>query len=314
MKNSADRKYACPKHKTALTKTLFCQWCSKEYPSVDGIPILINDNNSVFKISDYLDGGAYTGASGYAGSLDDTRGVRKLYRRLVRALREASPSNRFSVKDAIELIKAELPNAEILVIGSGDTSFGADAVHTDVAFGANVQCIADSHDLPFVDGSFDACIACAVLEHVVDPYRCVQEIMRVLNSSGYVYAETPFLQPVHMGAHDFTRFTYLGHRRLFRYFEEIKSGIAIGPGSSSGQTFRYALASVSDNPAIRKWLRFLGLVISYPSRWVDYLSRGNDSSYDSASGFFFFGRLSDRPLADRELLKLYKGGETYVQS
>lgn len=308
MNQSVARKYACPIHKEPLSDALFCPSCNAEYPSVNGIPILINDNNSVFRIADYLDQGAYDGASGYGGSLDKATGIKRLYRRAVQALGESSPQKEFAVIDALNMIASELPNAEILVIGSGDASVDIEATYTDVAFGANVQCIADAHDLPFVDQSFDVCIAVAVLEHVVDPHRCVQEIMRVLRPGGYVYAETPFMQPVHMGAYDFTRFTHLGHRRLFRYFEEIRSGIAVGPGSSSAQTLRYAIASITDRPGVKKWLKLFALLVTYPMRWLDYLSRSKLTAYDSASGFYFFGRLTDQPLSDRQLLTLYRGG------
>ena len=72
------------------------------------------------------------------------------------------------------------------------------------------------------------------------------------------------MQPVHMGAYDFTRFTHLGHRRLFRYFEEIRSGIALGPGTSAGQILLYALTSLSDKPSIRKLVKTFWI--------IDYLS------------------------------------------
>ena len=77
--------------------------------------------------------------------------------------------------------------------------------------------LGNAETLPFPDASFDLVIAVAVLEHVADPFRCVAEMRRVLAPSGHVYAVTPFLQPVHMGAYDFTRFTPIGHRRLFRW-------------------------------------------------------------------------------------------------
>jgi SAM-dependent methyltransferase/uncharacterized protein YbaR (Trm112 family) len=308
MNQPTTKLFACPVHKTAFVNGLFCLSCNKEYPSVNGIPILINDSNSVFLTSDYLDQQAYGGASSYAGSLDNRTGLRQLYRRVMHRLSEATPKKEFSVEEALEIILSSLPDAEILVIGSGDTSIRGNATYTDVAFGRNVQCIADAHDLPFLDKSFDACIAVAVLEHVVDPYRCVYEIMRVLRPGGYVYSETPFMQPVHMGAYDFTRFTHLGHRRLFRYFEEIRSGIAVGPGSSAGQLLRYALASLSDQPSMKKWLKLLGLLIAYPFRWLDYLSCSTRSAYDSASGFYFFGMLRQHPISDRELLGFFRGG------
>lgn len=302
------RSLACPTHKTALVNGLFCPSCNKEYPSVNGIPILINDANSVFLTSDYLGQQAYGGASSYSGSLDNRTGLRQLYRRAMHHLSETTPKKEFSVKEALGNILTSLPDAEILVIGSGDTSIRGNATYTDVAFGANVQCIADAHDIPFLDKSFDVCIAVAVLEHVVDPYRCVHEIMRILRPGGYIYSETPFMQPVHMGAYDFTRFTHLGHRRLFRHFDEIRSGIAVGPGTSAGQVLRYAFASMSDRPRIRRWLKLFGLLISYPFRWLDYLSYSNRSAYDSASGFYFFGTLRQQPISDRELLGYFRGG------
>ncbi len=40
--------------------------------------------------------------------------------------------------------------------------------------------ICDAHDIPFADRSFDGVIVQAVLEHVVDPFRCCEEIHRVL--------------------------------------------------------------------------------------------------------------------------------------
>jgi SAM-dependent methyltransferase len=308
MSQHAARPFACPVHKAPFVQGFFCSSCGKEYPSVNGIPILINDENSVFAIADYVGQQAYGGASAYAGSLDTRTGLRQIYRRVMHRLTETGAKRDFEVRDAVAEIHARRPGAEILVIGSGDTSIVGNVTYTDIAFGANVQCIADAHDLPFADGSFDACIATAVLEHVVDPYRCVDEMVRVLRPGGFIYSEMPFMQPVHMGAYDFTRFTHLGHRRLFRRFEEIRSGIAVGPGTSAGQMLRYALMSVSDRPGARKWLKLLGLLLTYPFRWLDRLARSKQSAYDSASGFYFFGSLGERPLSDRDLIGLFRGG------
>ena len=73
--------------------------------------------------------------------------------------------------------------------------------------------LGDAHDLPFVDAAFDAAVIQAVLEHVVDPQRVVAELHRVLREDGVLYSEVPFMQQVHEGAYDFTRYTDLGHRR-----------------------------------------------------------------------------------------------------
>ncbi len=80
----------------------------------------------------------------------------------------------------------------------------------DIYYSANVQFIADAHSILLRDASVDAVVIQAVLEHVLDPQQVVDEIWRVLKPSGLVYAETPFLQHVHEGAYDFTRFTESG--------------------------------------------------------------------------------------------------------
>lgn len=308
--NSLSQRFACPVHKTALDHGFHCVLCHKAFPLAHGIPILLNDRNSVFSTDDYLESeSAYVGASGYAGSLDQRIGLRQLYRRAMFRLRESSPPRRdFGVEDAIEHILSIHPDARILVIGAGDTSLKGNITYTDVAFGRNVTCIADAHDLPFLDHSFDACVACAVLEHVADPYRCVEEMIRILQPDGYVFAETPFMQPVHMGAHDFTRFTFLGHRRLFRRFEEIRSGMCGGVGVSTGHLMRYAISALSDRRTLKKWLNLVGLVGTFPLRWIDHLTYRNESSFDSASGFYFLGKLRAEPISDRELITLFRGG------
>ena len=52
---------------------------------------------------------------------------------------------------------------------------------------ANVRFqVADIHELPFPDSSFDAVFTSAVLEHLVDPVKALQEIRRVLKLGGLV--------------------------------------------------------------------------------------------------------------------------------
>ena len=92
-------------------------------------------------------------------------------------------------------------------------------------------------------------------EHVVDPYRCVDEIHRVLTSNGLIYAETPFIQQVHAGRYDFTRFTQLGHRRLFRRFEEIETGVVCGPGMALAWSWQYFLLSFFTSRPLRSFAR-----------------------------------------------------------
>jgi len=150
-------------------------------------------------------------------------------------------------------------NANILVVGGSIKGEGADIIYSnksfeitgmDVSFGPYTKIIADGHDIPFEDETFDCVIVQAVLEHVLDPQRCVAEIHRVLKSSGVVYAETPFMQQVHMKQYDFTRFTHLGHRRLFRYFEEIEHAPLMGPGTVLAWSYAHFIKSFTSSDKI----------------------------------------------------------------
>ena len=48
-----------------------------------------------------------------------------------------------------------------------------------MAIAPRTQRVCDGHDLAFQDQSIDAVIVQALLEHVLDPQRCVAEIHRV---------------------------------------------------------------------------------------------------------------------------------------
>ena len=139
-----------------------------------------------------------------------------------------APNREAAVNCEIFLARCRaFPNPQVLIVGGGGRGSGTEALYaardirlvgTDVYASPDVEIIADGHRLPFADASFQGVWVQAVLEHVVAPERVVAEIARVLVDGGMVYAETPFLQPVHERAYDFTRYTRSGHRWLFRRF------------------------------------------------------------------------------------------------
>jgi SAM-dependent methyltransferase len=182
-----------------------------------------------------------------------------------------------------------------------------DIVGTDVSFGPYTKIICDGHDLPFEDEVFDCAIVQVVLEHVLDPGRCVSEIYRILKPLGLVYAETPFIQQVHMRQYDFTRYTHLGHRRLFRNFDEIKSGPSGGPGMALAWSYTWFLRSFAKSAIMTYFLVFLGYITSFFLKYFDYVLIDKPGSYDAASQFFFMGRKSENALSDKELLEQFKG-------
>jgi SAM-dependent methyltransferase len=301
--------YRCPIDHGILdcaAGTLTCQACGTVFPVVNGIPVLINDANSVFRRDDFTAANAYTGASGYGGAADASSGFKRAYRTFARRLSEARIPGTAAIDRLYALLEADA-GSRILVIGAGERVSRPGTIRTDVAFAANVDCICDAHDLPFEDGAFDVVYAESVLEHVCDPQRCVAEMTRVLCPTGRVLAVTPFLQPVHMGAYDFTRFTYLGHRRLFRMYDEIGSGLCGGPAYAAIHILRNAVIGLTDNRRARAILRLIMLLLTYPWRYLDpWLSR-TESAYNASSAFYFCGSKRTTPIPDREILRSFRG-------
>ncbi len=307
--------YRCPScHSAELAHGvdhLSCPACSKSYPLVDGVPILINDANSVFAVADYLKPDSYEGAS-YGNTSERASGLRLLYRKFALWLTQSGIKQDYIDTPSVidQICKASSHRPSILIIGAGDARYSneADFFYSDVSISKGVTLVADAHDLPFPDSAFDMVLAVAVLEHVADPGRVAGEIWRVLKPQGYVYAITPFLQPVHMGAYDFTRFTHLGHRRLFRMFSEEESGVALGPASVMAWSIRSVLISLSGNKTYRKLANLVGLMIAVPLKYLDYLTRKNAAALDGAGGVYFLGTKQDKAITDRELIGMYRGG------
>jgi SAM-dependent methyltransferase len=167
--------------------------------------------------------------------------------------------------------------------------------------------ICDGHALPFADGTFDVVICQAVLEHVLDPVAVVAEIHRVLRREGLVYSEIPFMQQVHGGAHDVTRFTLVGHRRLYRRFDVIDMGAQGGPGMALAWSLSYFLVALARSRRQRQLATRLARVLgAWLTRWDHILVR-RPGGVDAASGTFILGRRRDDPVSDEEVLAGYRG-------
>jgi len=200
-------------------------------------------------------------------------------------------------------------SARLLVVGSGSIGNGADSLYEagdvhmcgfDIYASTHTDFVADAHRIPLADESFDAVWIQAVLEHVIEPQRVVAEIARVLRADGVVYAETPFMQQVHEGAYDFTRFTESGHRWLFRDFECLDSGVVLGPGTAFWWSLRYTLRALFRSHALAEML-------SLPFFWLRFLDGLTSGVYasDAASGVYFFGRKGGGGIGSKDLVRFY---------
>ncbi len=77
--------------------------------------------------------------------------------------------------------------------------------------------VGDGMNLPFADGSVDLCYSSNVLEHVPDPWRMADEMLRVTRSGGLAFVSyTVWFGP--WGGHETAPWHYLGGRRARRRY------------------------------------------------------------------------------------------------
>jgi SAM-dependent methyltransferase len=215
-------------------------------------------------------------------------------------------------------LRKETPHPRILVVGGGTAGesvhdlYRAGDVETvgfDVYASPLTQFVADAHSIPVADGSFDGVWIQAVLEHVVDPYRVVSEIHRVLRGGGLVFSEMPFMQQVHEGPYDFVRLTERGHRWLFRRFEEVECGVVAGPGVALSWSIDHYVRSMVRS---RSMGRLAGLAFIWLAWLEGFMGRGH--VFDSASAFYFVGTRSETALTPRALVSGYRGAQRQKRS
>ena len=300
----------CPRCRSALTAADGQYSCATAecairgpFPNSRGLPAIVDFDRSVLQESD----------------LSKETGVlkRNAPRPLVTFVRRhLMPYNARAERNAERLLaelrkQAEAPR--ILIVGGGAVGSGAEALYSapnvrltafDLYGSEHVQLIADAHQMPFADGSFDGVWVQAVLEHVLEPQVVVDEIGRVLCDGGLVYAETPFLQAVHEGPYDFTRFTDSGHRWLFRRFELIDSGAVLGP-------FAQLLWSINQSARALFRSAKAGMVAQLLFFWLKYLDRlvPDREARDGASALFLLARKSNSSISPRDDVLYYRGAQ-----
>jgi SAM-dependent methyltransferase/uncharacterized protein YbaR (Trm112 family) len=287
--------------------TLYCSRCDLNHPSVQGVPILLNENNSLFSRADFIQ----------CKETFFRKGNR--WRELVLSVTPSLQTNRAAVHNYARLRDllvesgrgGEKPKVVVLggsILGIGFEEFRNDKrlefLDTDVAHGPMLKLICDGHDLPINDGSVDCVIAQAVLEHTIDPRRCVDEMHRVLKPGGYVYAETPFMAPAHGTPYDFQRFTFVGYRWLFRHFDLELLGLVGGPAEGLALQYQEMLLSLSSSRALRG---LLYLFSSWTGFWLKYLDtyiNRTPHAMNSGAGLAFLGRRRCQPISAAELIQV----------
>lgn len=180
----------------------------------------------------------------------------------------------------------------VVNLGSGSTGRRRRVINVDIGAYSGVDVRADGHLLPFRSASMAGVLLRGVLEHVRLPEKVRSEVSRVLAPGGFIYVEVPFLQPFHLSPEDHRRFTLPGLKSFLGEFNEVQSGVQIGPGSALAWVLRESLAIVFSLGSERRYRRGLTL-IGWATFWLKYLDtlvRPAPYAANAASAVYFLGR------------------------
>lgn len=117
----------------------------------------------------------------------------------------------------IDQLITELEDGLILDCGAGNRHVQFNnIINYEIVDYPSTDVLGVGEKLPFKDNTFDAILSLAVLEHVMDPFKCASEIMRVLKTGGKLLCQVPFLQPYHGYPHHYYNMTEQGLINLFK--------------------------------------------------------------------------------------------------
>jgi SAM-dependent methyltransferase len=237
---------------------------------------------------------------------------KKFHKKIKSYFQKTSKETVLNINNIIEYLK-KIDSPNILIVGGGEIGSGLERLYNlydtniisfDIYNSENIDFIADAHFIPVKNDFFDLVICQAVLEHVINPQIVVEEIFRVLKLDGMVYAETPFMQQVHEGPFDFTRYSESGHRYLFKKFITINSGFTAGSGTALLWSLSYFFTGLFKSKLAGRLVRILFF-------WLYYFDKIIPKAYniDAACGVFFLGVKSNIIISDVEIISHYTGSQ-----
>ena len=285
---------------------LSCIKCNEVFPLVDGHPILLSDKNTVFLKQDLND-----------ALLTKSTSSQIRLRKYIPSISVSLSQDKLNL--FFEIISSKSNTVNILIVGSGTQKTQLDQqqslyknvrlVYCDIDTDSLVDLYCDAHNLPFINASFDGVICTAVLEHVMYPEIAAQEITRVVKEGGLLYNELPFMQQVHEGAYDFTRYTLSGHKRLFNSFSEIHAGMVAGPGTALVWSIENFVLAFTFNNKIRNLAKLIVRFLFFWIKYFDYYLNNKPQAMDGASCTYFLGRKNLSMVPDKEIISNYVGAK-----
>jgi SAM-dependent methyltransferase len=127
---------------------------------------------------------------------------------------------------AFERLLTQFPeDAMVLDVGGGDRCHRDPRVlNFEYLKFDRADFFGDGLRLPIRTGSVDLILSQAVLEHVPEPQRAVDELRRVLRPGGRIWAEFAFMQPLHAVPFHYFNITPHGADLLFDDWDVVATG------------------------------------------------------------------------------------------
>lgn len=266
-------------------------------------PILVNFKDSIISESKLKNSN---------GNSVVKRPEKNFHKKIKSYFQKTSKETVLNINKIIEYLE-KIDSPKILIVGGGEIGSGLERLYNlyntniisfDIYYSKNIDFIADAHFIPIKNDFFDLVICQAVLEHVLNPQIVVGEIFRVLKFDGIVYAETPFMQQVHEGPFDFTRYSESGHRFLFKKFTKINSGYTAGSGTALLWSLSYFFTGLFKSKLAGRVVRILFYWLNYFDNLIPYAY-----NIDAACGVFFLGKKSNNVISDIEMIAYYSGSQ-----
>ena len=130
-----------------------------------------------------------------------------------------------------KFLKRFQKDAVLYNIGSGVHRFPG-VKNVDIEEQAGIDIVADAMNMPFNDNSTDGVICEMLIEHVPQPQKVVDEILRILKPGGTAYISCPFVFPFHACPNDYYRWSSTGLRELCKEGDIETIGARAGPSSA----------------------------------------------------------------------------------
>lgn len=217
--------------------------------------------------------------------------LREQFVRLVYADHNRSKSVQRALAKVLEKISDE---TLAINIGAGETRLHPQIKNIDIFDGPNIDYVAKAEELPFSDESVDIIISQETLEHVIDPFRSITEIYRVLKKEGLVYLQLPFIIGYHPGPHDFWRFSLEGIQALCERsgLQCVEVGFSVGSATGFYRISVEFFAILTSGPLEKLYIpsKALFSVLFFPIKWLDSWTAFSKQNDRIAGGYYVIAR------------------------